>query len=88
MSYISSVLEMRRTGILDRIRKTSWPQVLEDDSHGKTVATISHLILAVGTGLSIFLLVLERIWWKTSVQSRNKNPDPSDDRDVTERQIR
>jgi hypothetical protein len=76
--YISSVQEMRRSGILNRIRRAAWPQDFQDDLHGTSAATtldtvtIFHHILAVGLLLSIFILVLEQIWWKIHVQSRNK----------------
>jgi len=73
-SYISSVQAIRRTGILNRIRKNAWPQVLEDSlyetSPGITIDTviIFHYLLAMGLLLSMCLLALERVWWRASSQ--------------------
>jgi hypothetical protein len=73
-SYISSVQEMRRTGILNRISKNAWPQVDKDSlfetSTGTSIDTviIFHYLLAMGLLLSVCLLALERLWWKASSQ--------------------
>jgi hypothetical protein len=73
-SYISSVQAIRRTGILNRIRKNAWPQVFEDSlyetSTGTTIDTviIFHYLLAMGLLLSVCVLALERIWWRASSQ--------------------
>ena len=73
-SYISSVQAIRRTGILNRIRKNAWPQVSEDSlyetSTGTTIDTviIFHYLLAMGLLLSMCLLALERVWWRASNQ--------------------
>jgi hypothetical protein len=73
-SFISSVQAIRRTGILNRIKKNAWPQVSEDSlyetSTGTTMNTviIFHYLLAMGLLLSICLLALERLWWKASSQ--------------------
>jgi hypothetical protein len=75
--YISSVQEMRRTGILNRIRRNAWLQDLDDDLEvtpaGTTLDTVTvfHFILAAGLLLSIILLALENMWWRT-VQLRNE----------------
>ena len=72
--HISSVQEMRRTGILNRIRKNAWPEFSEDTfyepSTGATIGTvvIFHYLLLMGLLLSICLLALERLWCRARGQ--------------------
>ncbi|XP_021920429.1 glutamate receptor ionotropic, kainate 5-like [Zootermopsis nevadensis] len=74
------VQEMRRSGILNRIRKDAWWEDLEDDFRGASAGgttldtvTVFYHILAAGLLLSTFLVVLEKMWWKMRVQFRNKS---------------
>jgi hypothetical protein len=69
---------MRRTGILNRIKQNSWYHGLEDNLYDTSVDTgletvmIFHYILGIGFLLSIFLLTLERVWWKINIHLKKK----------------
>jgi hypothetical protein len=69
MFLYSSVQEMRRTGILKRIKQNTWYYGFEDNLYDTSIDTtletvmIFHYILGIGVLLSILLLTLERIWW-------------------------
>jgi hypothetical protein len=74
-----SVQEMRRTGILNRIKQNAWYHGLENNLYDISIDTsletvmIFHYILGIGVLISILLLTLERVWWKINIHSKQRH---------------